>query len=95
MVFHHKDHGLMLFKEILPFYTENHMKPINTKCSVSDCTHSYHSTLKYQCNLMSCFAECHGCPASYPGGPDQMSAKKPSFHGSTQSLQTNDSRLVP
>jgi hypothetical protein len=28
---------LMLFKEIIPVYTDNHTKPINTKCRVSDC----------------------------------------------------------
>jgi hypothetical protein len=28
---------LMLFKEIIPVYTENHTRPINTKCTVTDC----------------------------------------------------------
>jgi hypothetical protein len=27
----------MLFKEIIPVYTENHKRPINTKCTVTDC----------------------------------------------------------
>jgi hypothetical protein len=28
---------LMLFKEIIAVYSENHAKPINTKCSITDC----------------------------------------------------------
>jgi hypothetical protein len=28
---------LMSFKEIITVYTENHTKPINTKCRVTDC----------------------------------------------------------
>jgi hypothetical protein len=28
---------LMLFKEIIAIYSENHVKPINTKCSITDC----------------------------------------------------------
>jgi hypothetical protein len=28
---------LMLFKEIIPVYTENHRRPINTKCTVTGC----------------------------------------------------------
>jgi hypothetical protein len=28
---------LMLFKEIIADYSENHMKPINTKSTVTDC----------------------------------------------------------
>jgi hypothetical protein len=27
----------MLFKEIISVYSENHMKPINTKYSITDC----------------------------------------------------------
>jgi hypothetical protein len=27
----------MLFKEIIAVYSENHTKPINTKCSITDC----------------------------------------------------------
>jgi hypothetical protein len=27
----------MLFKEIITVYIENHTKPINTKCSITDC----------------------------------------------------------
>jgi hypothetical protein len=27
----------MLFKEIIAVYSENHAKPINTKCSITDC----------------------------------------------------------
>jgi len=27
----------MLFKEIIDIYSENHTKPINTKCSITDC----------------------------------------------------------
>jgi hypothetical protein len=26
----------MLFKEIIAVYSENHAKPINTKCSITD-----------------------------------------------------------
>jgi hypothetical protein len=26
-----------LFKEIIAAYSENHVKPINTKCSITDC----------------------------------------------------------
>jgi hypothetical protein len=29
--------SLMLFKEIITVYSENHVKPINTKCSIADC----------------------------------------------------------
>jgi hypothetical protein len=28
---------LMLFKEIIAVYSENHTKPLNTKCSITDC----------------------------------------------------------
>jgi hypothetical protein len=28
---------LMLFKEIIAVYREKHAKPINTKCSITDC----------------------------------------------------------
>jgi hypothetical protein len=28
---------LMLFKEIIAVYSENHAKPIDTKCSITDC----------------------------------------------------------
>jgi hypothetical protein len=28
---------LMLFKEIIAVYSENHAKPIYTKCSITDC----------------------------------------------------------
>jgi hypothetical protein len=34
---HYKINFVMLFKEIIPVYSENHMKPINTKCRVTDC----------------------------------------------------------
>jgi hypothetical protein len=27
----------MLFKEIIDVYSENHAKPINTKCNITDC----------------------------------------------------------
>jgi hypothetical protein len=27
----------MLFKEIIVVYSENHTKPINAKCSITDC----------------------------------------------------------
>jgi hypothetical protein len=27
----------MLFKDIIAVYSENHAKPINTKCSITDC----------------------------------------------------------
>jgi hypothetical protein len=27
----------MLFKKIIAIYTENHTKPINTRCRVTDC----------------------------------------------------------
>jgi hypothetical protein len=32
-----KTNWLMLFKEIIAVYSENHAKPINTKCSINDC----------------------------------------------------------
>jgi hypothetical protein len=32
-----KINWLMLFKEIIAVYSENHTKPINTKCSITDC----------------------------------------------------------
>jgi len=32
-----KINWLMLFKEIIAVYTENHTKPINTKYRVADC----------------------------------------------------------
>jgi hypothetical protein len=32
-----KINWLMLFKEIIAVYSENHAKPINTKCSITDC----------------------------------------------------------
>jgi hypothetical protein len=32
-----KINWLMLFEEIMPVYSENHTRPINTKCTVSDC----------------------------------------------------------
>jgi hypothetical protein len=32
-----KINWLMVFKEIIAVYSENHAKPINTKCSVTDC----------------------------------------------------------
>jgi hypothetical protein len=32
-----KINWLMLFKEIMAVYSEDHTKPINTKCSVTDC----------------------------------------------------------
>jgi hypothetical protein len=28
---------LMLFKEIIPVYSENHIRPVNVKCGVVDC----------------------------------------------------------
>jgi hypothetical protein len=31
----------MLFKEIIAVYSENHTKPINTKCSITDCQSRY------------------------------------------------------
>jgi hypothetical protein len=37
-----KINWLMPFKEIITVYSENHAKPINTKCSITDC----HSALK-------------------------------------------------
>jgi hypothetical protein len=32
-----KVNWLMVFKEIIAVYSENHAKPINTKCSITDC----------------------------------------------------------
>jgi hypothetical protein len=32
---------VMLFKEIIVVYAENHTKSINTKCRVTDSTHRY------------------------------------------------------
>jgi hypothetical protein len=32
-----KINWLMLFKEIIAVHGENHAKPINTKCSITDC----------------------------------------------------------
>jgi hypothetical protein len=32
-----KINWLMPFKEIITVYSENHAKPINTKCSITDC----------------------------------------------------------
>jgi hypothetical protein len=32
-----KINWLMLFKEIIAVDSENHAKPINTKCSIADC----------------------------------------------------------
>jgi hypothetical protein len=32
-----KINWLMLFKEIITVYSESHAKPINTKCSITDC----------------------------------------------------------
>jgi hypothetical protein len=32
-----KINWLTLFKEIIAVYSENHMKPINTKCRTTDC----------------------------------------------------------
>jgi hypothetical protein len=32
-----KINWLMLFKEIIAVYSESHAKPINTKCSITDC----------------------------------------------------------
>jgi hypothetical protein len=32
-----KINWLMLFEEIIAVYSENHAKPINTKCSITDC----------------------------------------------------------
>jgi hypothetical protein len=32
-----KINWLMLFKEIITVYSENHAKPINIKCSITDC----------------------------------------------------------
>jgi hypothetical protein len=32
-----KINWLMLFKEIIAVYRENHTKPINTNCSITDC----------------------------------------------------------
>jgi hypothetical protein len=32
-----KINWLTLFKEIIAVYSENHAKPINTKCSITDC----------------------------------------------------------
>jgi hypothetical protein len=45
-----KINWLMLFKEIIAVYSEKHTKPINTKCSITDCqsggSYSYRSALK-------------------------------------------------
>jgi hypothetical protein len=40
-----------MFKKIIAVYSENHAKPINTKCSITDCpkeggSYSYRSALK-------------------------------------------------
>jgi hypothetical protein len=32
-----KINWLMVFKEIIAVYSENHAKPINTKCRITDC----------------------------------------------------------
>jgi hypothetical protein len=32
-----KVNWLMLFREIIAVYSENHAKPLNTKCSITDC----------------------------------------------------------
>jgi hypothetical protein len=32
-----KTNWLVLFKEIIAVYSENHAKPINTKCGITDC----------------------------------------------------------
>jgi len=32
-----KIYWLTLFKEIIAVYSKNHAKPINTKCSITDC----------------------------------------------------------
>jgi hypothetical protein len=32
-----KINRLMLFKEVIAVYSEKHTKPINTKCSITDC----------------------------------------------------------
>jgi hypothetical protein len=32
-----KINWVMLFKEIITIYSEKHAKPINTKCSITDC----------------------------------------------------------
>jgi hypothetical protein len=32
-----KINWLMVFNEIIAVYGENHAKPINTKCSITDC----------------------------------------------------------
>jgi hypothetical protein len=32
-----KIYWLILFKEIIAVYSENHTKPINIKCSITDC----------------------------------------------------------
>jgi hypothetical protein len=45
-----KINWLTLFKEIIAVYSENHMKPINTKWGLliakADGTYAYHSALK-------------------------------------------------
>jgi hypothetical protein len=45
-----KINWLMLFKEIIDVYAENETRPINTKCTVTDCEtcgmYGYHSDLK-------------------------------------------------
>jgi hypothetical protein len=40
-----KINWLALFKEIIRVYTENHTKPINTKCRVNDCRSSWYKQL--------------------------------------------------
>jgi hypothetical protein len=42
-----KINWLMLCKEIITVYSENHTKPINAKCSITDCqSRWYRSALK-------------------------------------------------
>jgi hypothetical protein len=41
-VLHHYKDWIILFKEIIAVYSENHAKPINTKYKLTD---SYHSAL--------------------------------------------------
>jgi hypothetical protein len=49
---HSSESTTVLWKEVIPVYTENRMKPINTKWRVTDVkaggTYSYHLTLKGQ-----------------------------------------------
>jgi hypothetical protein len=43
----------MLFKGIIAVYSENHAKPINTKCSITDCQSRWFIYLPLSLNGLS------------------------------------------